>query len=361
MLKDQTLKSKLALFVGLVFCSNLFISLPLRSASALAAWALTSNGSLKLRTSSGTKLDAFYQSSTSDKGERVWIDFPGELSRPRTIKGNGSVKEIRLGKPYKGKTRLVIEFLPSVELEPSKLQLIGISPNTWELKFVGLESNSFRSIEEGNILRNSIKRTYEKIKIQDLDISTLPNVPYGKYKVVIDPGHGGSDPGAVGINGLRETDIVLEVSKSVSEFLTNKGVKTILTRNFERTLDLQPRVTKANNSQANAFVSIHANATRGKRKDVNGLETYYYSGYKGYSLAKNIQKQILIFSPQSPDRGVRRSRFYVIRKTSMPAALVEIGFVTGMYDADLLRQKAYRDKMSFAIAKGILNYLRISN
>ncbi len=361
MFKDQSLKSKLALLTGLIFCSNLFITLPLKSASALAAWALTSNATLKLRTSSGAKLDAFYQSSTIDKGERVWIDFPGELSRPRTIKGNGSVKEIRLGKPSKGKTRLVIEFLPSVELEHSKLRLIGTSPYNWELKFVGLESNSFRSIEEGNILRNSIKRTYEKIKIQDLDISTLPNVPYGKYKVVIDPGHGGSDPGAVGINGLRETDIVLEVSKSVSAFLTNKGVKTILTRNFERTLDLQPRVTKANNSQANAFVSIHANATRGKRKDVNGLETYYYSGYKGYSLAKNIQKQILIFSPQSPDRGVRRSRFYVIRKTSMPAALVEIGFVTGMYDADLLRQKAYREKMSFAIAKGILNYLRVSN
>ncbi len=361
MFKDQSLKSKLALLTGLVFCSNLFITLPLKSASALAAWALTSNGSLKLRTSSGTKLDAFYQSSTIDKGQRVWIDFPGELSRPRTIKGNGSIKEIRLGKPSKGKTRLVIEFLPSVELEHSKLRLIGTSPYNWELKLVGLESNSFRSIQEGNILRNSIKRTYEKIKVQDFDISTLPNVPYGKYKVVIDPGHGGSDPGAVGINGLRETDIVLEVSKSVSAFLTNKGVKTILTRNFERTLDLQPRVTKANNSQANAFVSIHANATRGKRKDVNGLETYYYSGYKGYSLAKNIQKQILIFSPQSPDRGVRRSRFYVIRKTSMPAALVEIGFVTGIYDADLLRQKAYRDKMSFAIAKGILNYLRVSN
>ena len=361
MFKDKSLKSKVAFFAGLIFCSNLLISLPLRSASALAAWALTSNGSLKLRTSSGAKLDAFYQSSTTDKGERVWIDFPGELSRPRTIKGNGSIKEIRLGKPTKGKTRLVIEFLPSVELEATKLKLIGISPNTWELKFIGLESNSFSSIEEGNILRNSIKRTYQKIKIQELDISSLPNVPYGKYKVVIDPGHGGSDPGAVGINGLRETDIVLEVSKTVTEFLTKKGVKTILTRDYERTLELHPRVTKANSSKADVFVSIHANATRGKRKDVNGLETYYYSGYKGYSLAKNIQKQILISSPQSPDRGVRRSRFYVIRKTSMPAALVEIGFVTGMYDADLLRQKAYRDKMSFAIAKGILNYLKFSN
>ena len=113
MFKDQSLKSKLALVSGLIFCSNFFLSLPLRSASALAAWAITSNGILKLRTSSGTKLDAFFQSSTNEKGERVWIDFPGELSRPRTLKGNGSVKEIRLGKPSKGKTRLVIEFLPS--------------------------------------------------------------------------------------------------------------------------------------------------------------------------------------------------------------------------------------------------------
>ncbi len=361
MFKDKSLKSKLALFAGVIFFSNFVFSLPLRSASALAAWALTSNGSLKLRTSAGVKLDAFYQSSTGDKGERVWVDFPGELSKPRTLKGNGSVKEIRLGKPSEGITRLVIEFSPSVRLEPSKLKLIGISSNTWELKFKGLESNSFSSIGEGNIIRNSIKRTFEKINRQDLDLSSLPNVPYGKYKIVIDPGHGGSDPGAVGINGLRETDVVLEVSKKVSQFLTNKGVKTVLTRNHERTLDLQPRVTRANNSKANAFVSIHANATRGKRRDVNGLETYYYSGYKGYSLAKNIHKQILIASSQSPDRGVRRSRFYVIRKTSMPAALVEIGFVTGMYDAALLRQKPYREKIAFAIAKGILNYLKVSN
>mgnify|MGYP001212961462 CR=1 FL=1 len=361
MFKGRSLKSKLGFFVGLIFCSNFFLSLPLRSASALAAWAITSNGNLKLRTSTGTKLEAFFQSSNNDQGERVWVDFPGELSRPRTLKGNGSVKEIRLGKPSEGKTRLVIEFLPSVKLEPSKLKLIGISPNTWELKFFGLKSNSFSSIGEGNIIRNSKKRTFEKIKIQDLDISSLPNIPYGKYKVVIDPGHGGSDPGAVGINGLKETDIVLEVSKNVSEFLTQKGVKTILTRKDERTLDLQPRVNKANNSKADVFVSIHANATRGKQEHVNGLETYYYSGSKGYSLAKNIHKQILITSSQSPDRGIKRSRFYVIRKSSMPAVLVEIGFVTGMYDAALLRQKAYREKMSFAIAKGILNYLKVSN
>ena len=94
MFKDQDLKSKIAFFSGLIVCSNLFISLPLKSASALAAWALTSNGSLKLRTSSGAKLEAFFQSSTTEKGERVWIDFPGELSRPRTIKVMDQLKKL---------------------------------------------------------------------------------------------------------------------------------------------------------------------------------------------------------------------------------------------------------------------------
>ena len=96
MFKVQSLKLNFAIFSGLILCSYFFLSLPLKSASSLAAWALTGNGILKLRTSSGTKLEAFFQSSNKDKGERVWIDFPGELSRPRTIKGNGSVKEIRL-------------------------------------------------------------------------------------------------------------------------------------------------------------------------------------------------------------------------------------------------------------------------
>ncbi len=354
-------KSKLALFAGVICCSNVFFPLSVNSASALAAWRINSNGILELRTSSGAKLEAFFQSAASDKGERVWIDFPGELIRPRSIKGNGPVKEIRLGKPSDGVTRLVVEFSPSVELEHSKLKLIGTASDKWELRFFGLQSNTLNLIGEGNVNRNSINKTKRRRIFKSLDVSSLPNVPIGKYKVVIDPGHGGSDPGAVGINGLKETNIVLEVSLKVADLLNQKGVNTILTRSSERTLDLQPRVTIANRSRANAFVSIHANATRGKDNKVNGVETYYYSGYKGYNLAKNIHKQILNAAYTSPDRGIRRSRFYVIRKTSMPAVLVELGFVTGKNDAEVLRQKDYREKMAFAISKGILNYLRGSN
>ena len=105
----------------------------------------------------------------------------------------------------------------------------------------------------------------------------MPNVKQNKFFVVIDPGHGGPDPGAIGIGGIRETDIVLEVSKLVKDLLSEKGVKVILTRKNEVELDLPPRVSFANNTDADVFVSIHANASRGKRRDINGLETFYLS------------------------------------------------------------------------------------
>jgi len=83
--------------------------LPVKSSSALAAWAIN-NGVLELRTKSNTNLKAYFQKANQISGDRFWVDFPGELKTPRTIKGNGPIKEIRLGKPDKGKTRLVIEF-----------------------------------------------------------------------------------------------------------------------------------------------------------------------------------------------------------------------------------------------------------
>jgi len=116
----------------------------------------------------------------------------------------------------------------------------------------------------------------------------LPEVKRNKFEVVIDPGHGGPDPGAIGIGGIRETDVVLEVSKIVEKLLSEKGVKVRLTRINEVDLDLPPRVSIANNTEADIFVSIHANASRGKRRDINGLETFYFRGWRGRLLAKRI-------------------------------------------------------------------------
>ena len=84
--------------------------LSVKSQSALAAWAINSDGILELRTKSNTNLKAYFQRANQISGDRFWVDFPGELKKPRKIRGNGPIKEIRLGKPNKGTTRLVIEF-----------------------------------------------------------------------------------------------------------------------------------------------------------------------------------------------------------------------------------------------------------
>ena len=84
--------------------------LPVKSSSALAAWEVNTNGILELKTKSNTNLKAYFQKANQISGDRFWIDFPGELKKPRTIKGNGPIKEIRLGKPNKGNTRLCLLY-----------------------------------------------------------------------------------------------------------------------------------------------------------------------------------------------------------------------------------------------------------
>ncbi|MGB3494907.1 MAG: N-acetylmuramoyl-L-alanine amidase [Elainellaceae cyanobacterium] len=184
---------------------------------------------------------------------------------------------------------------------------------------------------------------------------TLPNVN-SRVVVVIDPGHGGRDPGAIGIGGLRETNVVLPVSARVANLLQQQGVAVVMTRSTEQTVSLEGRVQIAERANAALFVSIHANAISMSRPDVNGIETYYASS-QGLALAQSIHNSLLQ-AVGGPDRGVRQARFYVIRRTSMPASLVETGFVTGARDAPLLRDPAYQERVAQAIARGILQYIQ---
>ena len=350
------------LFVGALQIPLILACLPVNAASALAAWALGSDGVLLLRTSRGARLEAFFQSADSGKGARVWIDFPGELSRTRTLRGSGPVRAIRLGKPTPGSTRLVIEFEPSIDLDPAQLKLVGTSPDRWRLSFKGLPTRGLRRIGEGDLTASTSGRWTPGVSISPtrtpINASGLPKVSRGRYRVVIDPGHGGPDPGAIGIRGLREKDVVLDVSLQVAQLLEAQGVQVIMTRSADIDVDLPPRVARANRVGATAFVSIHANAISMSRQEVNGIETFYFSDPRSAKLAAHIQQQVLNVSPGSPDRGVRRGRFFVIRRTNMPSSLVETGFVTGRLDSPRLASAAHRRRLALAIATGILNYLQ---
>jgi len=336
--------------------------LPAKASSALAAWSLKSNGVLELRTKKNSNLKAYYQKANQLYGDRFWVDFNGELLNPRTIKGNGPIKEVRLGKPVSGITRLVIEFAPQKSINPYQLKLIGVDENKWKIKLTSFPLNSFKTMKEGNVSKTTVsypkKEELRSLRDINLRITDLPNIQRNKYSVVIDPGHGGPDSGAVGIDGLKETDVVLDVSKIVAKLLLDKGINVKMTRNKEVEVDLSPRVALANKINSDIFVSIHANASRGKKRYINGIETFYYSGWRGRLLAEKIQKEMLKVSPGSPDRGVRRGRYFVIKRTNMPAVLAEIGFVTGRLDARRLEKRIHRRRVAFAIAKGILEYFK---
>lgn len=184
-----------------------------------------------------------------------------------------------------------------------------------------------------------------------------PRNPNGRIIVAIDPGHGGRDPGAIGIGGMQEKEIVLDIAYQVAQILEQQGVQAILTRQDDQEIDLEPRVALAERVNATAFVSIHANSIDMTRPDVSGIETYYFES--GEELARTIHNSILQ-TTGARDRRVRRARFYVLRKTSMPSVLVEVGFVTGAEDAARLSDPAYRSQMAAAIARGVLLFLRQS-
>ena len=191
------------------------------------------------------------------------------------------------------------------------------------------------------------------------DRPTLPlpsrRVPNGRAIVVIDPGHGGKDSGAPGLGGLLEKNVVLPIGQRVAAILEQNGVNAVLTRNSDTFVPLQGIVDIAARANATVFVSIHANSVD-NRPDVNGLEVYYYDS--GYSLAEVVRQTILQNIGTIKDRGTRKARFYVLRKSSMPSILVETGYMTGREDNPRLGSTEYQNRMAEAIARGVLRYLQ---
>ncbi|MEY4351930.1 MAG: hypothetical protein RLZZ609_171 [Cyanobacteriota bacterium] len=344
---------------------------PSWAGSSLFAWQINREGQLELRTTPGSQVRAYFEEGKRGQGPRVWFDLPGAPMRRRSVRGAGSLVEVRVGKPDAQTTRLVLEFTPGTKLDPRQLRLVGVDRDRWRMELRGISRRSLPLIGEGDINAPPLLaggRTRGGTRFSPSTIApvltgrvpnarNLPAVPRGRFRVVIDPGHGGPDPGAVGIGGLRETDVVLDVGLQLAQLLQSRGVQVLLTRTSEVDVDLPPRVALANRSGADVFVSLHANALSLDRPDVNGIETFYYQGGRSYELAVSIQQQLMAVSPGTPDRGARPGRFFVIRRTVMPSVLTEMGFVTGEIDSPRLADASYRQRLAAAVASGILSYL----
>lgn len=196
----------------------------------------------------------------------------------------------------------------------------------------------------------------------------LTLVPLGLVgkKVVLDPGHGGVDPGAHDDRGFLEKDLVLDVARRVRLLLTAAGAEVLLTRNGDYDLappemtslwerkkyDLRKRVELANRTGADVYLSIHANCHSDPQRQ--GQRVYYASRGDSARLARSLDRALSRFTGTA--YGVQEGSYFVLRHTAMPAVLVEVGFISNPGEKERLQNPAYRAGLAEAIFLGTLYY-----
>lgn len=220
---------------------------------------------------------------------------------------------------------------------------------------------------------------------------------YRIRKIVIDPGHGGKDPGAIGKGGMREKDLVLDIARRVRDELKANGFEVVMTRDRDEFISLPERAAISNRAKADLFVSIHANANRSRW--IRGFEVYHprergeaaiadligekdsanlFRDLKMSRSSRNTKAIVmdLIYTQNQADainlsscivgsanrnlevrdRAVKAASFYVLKNARIPAILIEIGYITNANEAKSLKSDSYRQEVTDSIVKGITNY-----
>src|SRR5437870_4058942 len=167
--------------------------------------------------------------------------------------------------------------------------------------------------------------------------------------VVIDAGHGGHDRGGIPGQRVAEKEMTLDVAQRLRNLLTASGYRVVMTRDSDVFVPLPTRVAIANSYRNAIFVCIHFNSAR--RMGAGGIETYFYSR-DSLQLASAVHYFVAGGAPSS-NRGVRRRGYYVLRKTNIPAVLVECGFLTNPTEAAYAQTASYRQKLAEEIAAGV--------
>ena len=304
-------------------------------------------------------------------------------------------------------------FFSSTKLKKNGIRRIEVAPHTKKIVRLVIENSSkikLRFKLDGDKLSvlvpsNTLKKKLAKKKIAKTQVakkkeavSTFSKQTKKKI-VVIDAGHGGKDPGAVGYKKYREKVIVFSIAKRLSKILRSRGYKVYMTRSSDKFIKLSNRTKFANRKNADIFVSIHANAVGQKYKnDVSGIETYFLSpsrskraervaekensadlsDMKKYGkhsllnflnnhkmlasnkLAIDLQRSILGMLNKSyknvKDAGVREGPFWVLIGAKMPSVLIEVGFISNPKEARRLVNSKYQQRLALGMANGIERY-----
>jgi N-acetylmuramoyl-L-alanine amidase/putative methionine-R-sulfoxide reductase with GAF domain len=335
-----------------------------------------------------------YEAHRLSNPDRIYFDLhdtslaPGLIGKTIEV-GDALLARVRVAQPVSGQSRVVLETRGnstySVSLEPNPYRLVvevrklGATPKA--------QVNLFPGTDAGK----------EKLAIvipppTHEDLQLRAHVP--KMRIVVDAGHGGWDLGTVGRKGLLEKDLVLEIAQRLGKLLESRlGATVILTRNDDNYIPLDERAGVANQSQADLFVSVHANYS--DLPSARGVETYYTNFFtapgakdletrdngstgknavaatlsaadlhekieQSRRLAASVQRSLYgTLAGQNPglrDRGVKEASYVVLTETAMPGILAEVSFVSSPTDEQKLRSDGYREQIAEALYRGIARY-----
>ncbi|QKY70615.1 N-acetylmuramoyl-L-alanine amidase [Lentibacillus sp. CBA3610] len=173
------------------------------------------------------------------------------------------------------------------------------------------------------------------------------------YTIVLDPGHGGADPGAIGIRGTLEKSQTMKTADNVAQGLREAGANVVLTRSSDSYVSLEERVNTSNTHATDAFISLHYNAF--PLEGVNGFSTYYDTNGNNRALADDIQSGL----EQHMDlnsRGLMQNDFHVLQENNALSALVELGFITNPYDLSVIQTADHQRNVADGIVDGVTDY-----
>jgi N-acetylmuramoyl-L-alanine amidase/putative methionine-R-sulfoxide reductase with GAF domain len=337
--------------------------------------------------------------------DRIYFDLRDTQLTPEMVGksievGDTFVSRIRMAQPVAGMTRIVLETKSnstfSVSLEPNPYRLVV------EVRKIGATPKAAVNLfpNAGEAEKNKLAIVVPPPTKEDLQLRA--RVP--KMRIVVDAGHGGWDLGTVGRRGLLEKDLVLEISQRLGKLLESRlGMEVIYTRPDDNYITLDERASIANQSQADLFVSVHANYS--DLPSARGVETYYTNFFsapgskeagpkdvdtrpiaggakpavtatlspadlherieQSRRLAASVQRSLYgTLSVQNPglrDRGIKEAGFVVLTESAMPGILAEVSFVSSPTDEQKLRSDGYREQIAEALYRGIARYAAASH
>jgi N-acetylmuramoyl-L-alanine amidase len=331
-----------------------------------------------------------YEAHRLSDPERIYVDLHDTNLSPalfgKTIDvGDGLLSRVRIAQPMPGVTRVVLETKGgsnfSVSLEPNPYRLVV------EVRGINVQPKPRAKVELFGPANPPQAKAAAPTKLSSDDQQLRAQAP--KFRIVLDAGHGGWDLGTVGRQGLLEKDLVLDIVSRLGELVSKRlGSDVIYTRQDDNYVALEKRAEIANQSQADLFLSVHANYS--VLPSARGVETYYTNTFssvhahtrdadsplQNVSFANvNIREKVLeshrfaasvqralygsLAAKNSGirDRGVKEASYVVLTGTSMPAILAEVSFVSSPTDEQNLQSENYRQQIAEALYKGVAHYV----